>query len=272
MADVDVPVIEDVTRIARQQIRLNSTSQSGNVPLESRQSGVVALQFHNIDQEETKKVEEFCATGCGCRLVKGRPCSFQFSEEHYATTRANAAELSWNELNMAVMGQVMALTFCDPVTLNSTVHRHASTERQKTTTVFHHQGHRVCRTTFLFLHGIGEYRLKAIKARYLSDGLVPRVHGHTGRTPWNALVREDVEHIISFVTQYCETNAILLPGRVPGYKRDDVQILPCITTKRSVWGTYRDTCFSLSAAGSILLIWQGVEALSPTCHRCAADD
>ena len=46
----------------------------------------------------------------GCRLVKGGPCSLQFSKEHYTSTRANAAELSWNELNMAVMGQVMALT------------------------------------------------------------------------------------------------------------------------------------------------------------------
>lgn len=242
MPEIDVPIIQDVTTIARQQIHLNR----GAIALEPRQSGTVSLEPRSIDQEEMRKVEEFCTHGCGCRVLKDGPCSLQFSKEHYKLMRANMAELSWNDQNMTVMGQVMALTHCDPVTTNSTMYRHAPSERQKTTTVFHHHGHRVCRTTFLFLHGMGEYRFKAIKSRYLSEGLVPRVHGHTGRIAPNSLVREDVEHIISFVTQYCETNAILLPGRVPGYKRDDIQILPSTTTKKAVWRMHRDTCAALS--------------------------
>jgi len=81
------------------------------------------------------------------------------------------------------------------------------------------------RTTFLFVHNMGEYLLKAIISKYLADGLVPRIHGHTGRIPHNSLVYKDLECIISFVIQFCEMNAILMPGRVPGYKRDDIQIL-----------------------------------------------
>ena len=131
------------------------------------------------------------------------------------------------------------------MTMNSTKYRHAPAERQKSTTLFHHHGHCICRTTFLLLHNMGESRFKTLKARYLSEGLVPRVHGHTGRIPPNSLVHEDVEQIISFVTQYCETNAIILPGRVPGYKRDDIQILPSTTTKRAVWRMYKETCTSL---------------------------
>ena len=30
---------------------------------------------------------------------------------------------------------------------------------------------------------MGEYLLKAVKAKYLADGLVPQIHGHTGRIP-----------------------------------------------------------------------------------------
>lgn len=235
----DAPIIEDVARFAQRQISLNTARAL--VPQEATAAGIVAVEPRSIDLEEERKIDSFC---CGCTRVKGGPCSLQFSKEHYKTTRASAAELSWNELNMAVMGQVMALTDSDPMT--SSTSRHTPAERQKTITRFHHHGHRICRTTFLFLHNMGESRLKALKARYLSEGLVPRVHGHTGRIPPNSLVRKDVEGIISFVTQYCETNAILLPGRVPGYKRDDIQILPSTTTKRAVWRTYKDTCTSLS--------------------------
>lgn len=77
------------------------------------------------------------------------------------SARANVAELNWNELNMAVVGEVMALTYSGAMKVISTKHRHAPTEQQKITTLFHHQGHCVCTfwTTFLFLHNMGEYRL-----------------------------------------------------------------------------------------------------------------
>ena len=118
------------------------------------------------------------------------------------------------------------------------------------TSSFYHQGVPVCRKTFLFLHNTGYSRFKAIKSHYLSQGLVPRIHGNAGRPPSNALVLKDVKGIISFVMQYVETNGILLPGRVPGYKRDDIQLLPSSTTKRAVWMLYEDGA-STSGARSV---------------------
>ena len=42
------------------------------------------------------------------------------------------------------------------------------------------------------------------------------------------------------------SNAILLLGRIPGYKKDEIQLLPCSTTKRGVWRLYQDTAAILS--------------------------
>jgi len=113
-------------------------------------------------------------------------------------------------------------------------HSYLAKEREKTTTAYHHHGRTVCRNTFLFLHGVGSCHLKAIKYHYLANGLVPRRHGNTGRVPSNALSLEDVQHVVHFILHYAEAFAILLPGHIPGYKRDDVQLLPCSTTRRSV--------------------------------------
>ena len=139
--------------------------------------------------------------------------------------------------------QVMALTTCGSET--STL-KHPVRERARVHTMFYHQGLPVCRKTFLFLHGVGEFRYKAVKAQYLSNGLVPRVHGHKGRIAPNAIVLEDMKKIITFILHYTEANAILLPGRIPGYKRDDIQLLPSTTTKRAVWKLYQDTAQDLS--------------------------
>ena len=75
--------------------------------------------------------------------------------------------------------------------------------------------------------------ISALKLLY-SKGLVPRIHGHSSRTAPNALVLEDVRSIIAFILEYTEAHGILLPGRIPGYKRDDIQLLPSSTTKRAV--------------------------------------
>ena len=143
--------------------------------------------------------------------------------------RGNAAALTWGEMNLVILGQVMALTDCGPEAYS---HSHKPKGREKTTTIFYHHGHRICRATFLFLHGVSKHQLSALRGGYISEGLVPRLHGNTGRTPAHALVMKDVQNIITFVAQYAEANVILLPGRVPGYKREDIQILPSSTTQK----------------------------------------
>ena len=200
------------------------------------------LEQRQIDLTEQQKVSTFIAAGCGCNQA----CSAQLTEDHYNTVRANCAELTWDELNMSIMGQLMALTYCQPTTINSTRHRHNPKKRERNTTAFQHHGLHICQKTFLFLHGIGEYCLKAIKARYLSEGLLPRVHGHKGRIPPNALLLEEVRELVKFIQEYAEANAILLPGRVPGYKRDDIQLLPSSTTKRAVWRLYIEAADTLT--------------------------
>ena len=44
-----------------------------------------------------------------------------------------------------------------------------------------------------------------------------------------------------------DSNAMLLPGRVPGYKDSDVKLLPSSTTKRTIWDLVCQ-----AAAGSVM--------------------
>jgi len=152
----------------------------------------------------------------------------RFSLDHYNTMRANCTELSWAELNMAVSGQLRVQT-SDP----ELSHSYHAKEWEKYTTAYHHHGCRVCRNTFLFLHGVGSCclkaikfhcrvhrntflfqhgvgscHLKAIKFHYLANGLVPRRHANTGRVHSNALSL-DVQHV-HFILHYAEANAIYL--------------------------------------------------------------
>ena len=71
-----------------------------------------------------------------------------------------------------------------------------------------------------------------MKASYLATGLTTRVHKRTNTLPHNVLSFDEVKNVIRFLNHYSEAHAILLPGRIPGYKRDDIQLLPSSTTKK----------------------------------------
>ena len=240
----------------------------------------VRAEFRDIDLRAVGKVDEFCRSGCGCSMG----CSAFFSQKHYLEIRSNFQQLERKELDMVLMGQMMAFTFCSQIPENSIKYRHQLKQRERNTSSFYHNGLRVCKKTFLFLHDIGDFRLRAIRAHYVTEGLVPRIHGHAGRTAPNALVLGEVKGIITFVMQYVESNAILLPGRIPGYKRDDIKLLPSSCTKRAVWVLYQESAASLSlravAYTTFCKVWRNFLAdvvvckpmtdLCETCQRNSA--
>lgn len=141
---------------------------------------------------------------------------------------------------MALLGELSAFTFSSENAI-----RHPSQNRQHTYTVFWHCGQRVCRKIFLFLHTISEKRLKNLKLSLTRNGLSPRNHGNTRRLPANTISYSDTQRVVQFITTYAETHAILLPGRIPGYKRTDLQLLPSSTTKRNVWLLYSESLATL---------------------------
>ena len=84
--------------------------------------------------------------------------------------------------------------------------------------------------------------------------------------------------------EYAEDHAIMLPGWIPGYKRFDLQLLPCPVTKRSIWKCYKDAAdllqdFSAVAYPTFCKIWtQVLPNILPThpmtdlcmeCHKMA---
>ena len=133
-------------------------------------------------------------------------CIQQFSREHAMPSRANAAQLTRNELDMVLLGQLMAFTPC------------SEQHQERNRAVFYHEGNKICKNTFWFLHNIGNFHLKALKEHLYSKGLVPRIHGHSSRTAPNALVLEDVRNIITFILEYTEVLEYYYLGEFLGTK------------------------------------------------------
>ena len=152
---------------------------------------------------------------------------------------------------MMLLVQIQAFTSMDSVVGPS--HKHSPHPRQRTKThTLMHAGKRVCRETFLALHAIGIHetillacysnlssffflgrsRFQAMREHYAASGLETRTHGNLKRLPSNSLTHHERENAVRFIRGYSRANSILLPGRIPGYKKDDLQLLPSSTTKK----------------------------------------
>ena len=90
----------------------------------------------------------------------------------------------------------------------------------------------------MFLHGIGKFRLEKIQKSYRIQGIEERLHGNLNKLPVHGFSTEELSRVVTFLDNYTEVHAILLPGRIPGYKDWDVKLLPTQTTKQSVWVEY----------------------------------
>ena len=191
-------------------------------------------------------------SGCGCTKARGTQCCNQFTREYVTSARETCAESTHSELDMAILGQLTAGTNTSSSLstgmLSTGRAHHKETERKRVYTGYFHQGKPVCHKMFRFLHNIGEKHLKNLITSFKDNGLRPHLHGNAKKLLHNTLSLLSTQFFVRFIFNYAEQHALLQPGRVPGYSRLDLQLLPSSDTKRAIWRVYRSAA---EADGSI---------------------
>jgi len=107
---------------------------------------------------------------------------------------------------------------------------------------------------------ISQDRLTSLMKWYKAEGLVPKEKKSGGRSNVTcALHFDDIKRVIQFVTNYASDHALVLPGRVPGFRRDDVKLLPSSHTKKVVYVKYteslKDTNTRVVGESSFYSLW-----------------
>ena len=155
------------------------------------------IDRRDLDEAEEQLIQQFAQDGCKCDLGPNKsPCCTTVTVDHFQSVHSQMLELTHDELDLVVMGQVMAGCFSRETSA------HRGQQRGKQYTMFYHNGARICQKTFLFLHTMGYWRFKAIKASYLVNGVVARVHGNIGKRKKLGLSLKQIEDIVQFILNY----------------------------------------------------------------------
>jgi hypothetical protein len=175
---------------------------------------------------------------CHCQLYGGRSCIEQFNDEEKNTIKMNIQEMTCYEKDLLLLGIIS----CSINLTEMTLSKKQKNVRRKKNRIRHffYEHRRICRDTFMYLFDISKIKLQNLREWYATNGLIPRKKKSGGRQK-TALNLEDIQYVTRFLINFADQHSLLLPGRIPGFKRSDVRILPSNETKASIWRMYKQS-------------------------------
>ena len=95
---------------------------------------------------------------------------------------------------------------------------------------------------FLNPYGISKSRFQRLLDYDENHGISLRIHSNNKSLPHNALTIAIDEDVKNFLSNFVDENAALLPGRIPGFKNEDIQLLSLNETKVHLWKCFTRAC------------------------------
>ena len=99
-------------------------------------------------------------------------------------------------------------------TIEGGVHQAKNSSRKKV--IYRYHNTEVSIDTFLFIYAISGKYFKIIRAWYLANGLVPRIHGNAGRRPHHAFNNTVISAVVHFIQMHSEIHGLPQPAAPTG--------------------------------------------------------
>ena len=94
---------------------------------------------------------------------------------------------------------------------------------------------------WIFFYSVCNDTLNRLSKHYQTEGLTPikRKKGTNMNHP-HRLSLDDTRRIQTFITNFAEDHAVALPGRVPGFRQEDIRLLPSSYPKGRIHRLYNE--------------------------------
>ena len=136
----------------------------------------------------------------------------------------NMTELPKENVDLIILANVQHSRENSSQTKQTATHTDRK-ERHRASVKFFLIARQVCRSTYLFAHGVGIKRYKNLCKHYGPS-------------------LSDEQSVISFISNYANYNSMPLPGKLPKIKDYTVMMLPCCITKTKFFLLGRQVCRS----------------------------
>ena len=136
--------------------------------------------------------------------------------------------LSSAEKDMVLMGIMQTCMVSSQRTKRS---KQRNAERKQVQSRYTFHGEPLCRAALLYVMAMSKNLITAVSKHYQREGLCPRTYSKRGK----ALTITATRLVTEFIDKYSQQHALQLPGRVPGFRRELLQLLPSSDTIKSIY-------------------------------------
>ena len=236
----------------------------------------IPTELSEVDRNEQDAQDSFKSKTCGCVRLYGKPCSTLVDWESLIDYRNHCLEMSRSELDMIVKVQLHHHRNNNSVTDSK---KHKGKERERPRQEYFFEGRQVCRNVFSFAHGVNRKTVDSIARSLDSNGLIPRIHGNTGKSPKHAMTMMDVQNVKQFLLEYGNKYGLPLPGRLPNFRDNKAILLPSDKTKADIHQEYLKAAETMQyrrvSLSEFKTIWLEqcphvliIKPASDLCHKC----
>jgi len=190
------------------------------------------------DDDADEKLNTLLSQGCGC----DRNCTQRFAPDMIRQSHLDCSELDGycnehiNHQHLVLLGAMNSLVHNQPHTIQK---GHKQQPRSEVRSTFMFRGVVVCRKFFSVVFSCGEKRLKNVKKQFLKEGIVPKQHSNVAKPcAMRSVEYEKRKQACSFIQNFAQNNALVMPGRMTNYKNPDLKLLPSSMTKKYVFDLY----------------------------------
>lgn len=192
-------------------------------------STTTELEIHSDDDNAEEKLNTLLSQGCKC----DRNCMQRFTPDMIGQSHLDCSELDGycnehvNHQHLVLLGAMNALVHNQPHTIQK---GHKQQPRSEVRTTFMFRGVVVCRKFFSVVFNCGEKKLKNVKKQFLVEGIVPKQHSNVAKPcAMRSVEYEKRKQACSFIKNFAENNALVMPGRMSNYKNPDLKLLPSLS-------------------------------------------
>ena len=168
---------------------------------------------------------------CGC----SKDCLKAFDAADVEQNQLSMAELAKEEKELLILGLLESARHNVHVTSKGR-------KRKRQRFAYSFLGVEVCVGAFLYVYGLGKRQLENLLAHLEQNGLVPRVHGNTGRKPKHALTFPVIENLVEFLHKHAVDFGIPHPAPLHGRDGTPPTFLPASQNYQTVHKMYLESC------------------------------
>lgn len=200
-------------------------------------SSILSTSFNSAELIN-EEVNHHQACPCSCAKGKGKTrCITQFTNKQISNSRLSVVELDDDCRDAAILSMIQAGFNASEMTSSK---KQIPRMRKNPHTSYYFLSKPVCLSTISYIYCVGKSIMQTLRQHFQETGGITLRHKKK-KNNWRNVTFQQCKMFKSFMKNFIEQYALVLPGRMSKFSRYVTEVLPSHLTKAKIYEVYKSS-------------------------------